>query len=72
MLSDFLLLETYYEGPETVRFYEDLAERYGIAPVKKALAAGHLIQRRIVCGPDCGRLIFRLSDKGRRRALKSV
>lgn len=65
MLSDFLLLDSYYEGPNAAQFYEDLSAKYGMEPIKRALAAGHIICKRINCGPDTGRWLFYLSEKGR-------
>lgn len=70
MLYDFLLLEQYYEAPETIRFYEDLSRRYGAEPIKKAVEAGDLVSRRVLCGPNCGRVMFWLSEKGRQKALQ--
>lgn len=69
MLSDFLLLETYFEGPETVQFYEDLSRRYGERAVKVAEHAGDLIKRPIVCGPFCGKQMVWLSEQGRQKAI---
>ena len=69
MLSDFLLMESYFERSETAQFFEDLSKRYGEGSVAKAVAAGDLIRRRIICGPDCGRWLFWLSDQGRAKAL---
>ena len=71
MLSDFLLLETYFEGPETVQFYEDLSRRYGRASVDMAQRAGFLITRPVLCGPYCGKQMVWLSDSGRQQAIKA-
>lgn len=72
MLSDFLALELYYEQPETIQFFEDLSKRYGTAPLKKAIAAGHLVHRTIKCGPNSGKIAFWLSEKGRQKALENT
>lgn len=68
MLSDLLLLETYYESQNSVQFLEDLSRRYGPEAIRRAVSAGEVICRRVNCGPECGRFLLRLSDKGRRRA----
>lgn len=65
MLYEFYMLEQYYEAPNRVQFYEALTKKYGVEPLKKAVRAGHLIQWKILCGPDCGRVAFWLSAKGR-------
>lgn len=69
MLSDFLLLETYFEGPETVQFYEDLSRRYGAKAVAMAERAGDLIKRPVMCGPFCGKQMVWLSAQGRQKAI---
>lgn len=68
MLSDLLMLEAYYGSPGAAQFFEDLSRRYGPAIVRKALEAGEITGRRIHCGPDCGRQMFWLTDKGRAQA----
>ena len=67
MLSDLLQLEVYYGTPEAAQFFEDLSRRYGPAMVRKALRAGEITGRRLHCGPDCGRRLFWLTEKGRAR-----
>ena len=71
MLTDFLALELYYEQPETIQFFEDLSRRYGIVPIRKALAAGDILHRTIKCGDNSGKTIFWLSEKGRQKAIES-
>jgi hypothetical protein len=68
MLYDFLLLEIYYGAPDTARFYEELSQRYGGAVVAGALGAGYVACRRVLIGPDRGRLLVWLTDKGRHLA----
>ncbi|MCC7305246.1 MAG: hypothetical protein IT558_03190 [Alphaproteobacteria bacterium] len=70
MLADFLLLENYYGSPAAALYFEDLSRHYGIPAIRKALRAGDLVVKRILCGPDCGRLVFRLSEQGRLNAQK--
>ncbi|MCB1532046.1 MAG: hypothetical protein KDJ35_04160 [Alphaproteobacteria bacterium] len=71
MLSDFLLLETYFEGPETVQFYEDLSKRYGRGSVDMAESEGFLVSRPVLCGPYCGKRMVWLSELGRQQAVKA-
>jgi hypothetical protein len=68
MLSDFLLLEHYYDSPATALFYEDLSRRYGPAAMHGALRAGYIRMHRIRCGADRGRLVFHLTEAGRSKA----
>ena len=68
LLSDFYMLELYFEQPETAQFYEDLSRRYGAQALKKAVMAGYLVGKQLTCGPDCGRKLLWLSDKGRQKA----
>jgi len=69
MLYDFMILEIYY-GPTAASLYlEELSLRYGLPAIQKALTAGDVILKRIACGPDCGRIIVWLSEKGRARAV---
>lgn len=69
MLSDFLLLETYFEGPDTVQFYEDLSKRYGANAVDMAERSGFIVAKPVLCGPYCGKKMVWLSDTGRRQAI---
>jgi hypothetical protein len=71
MLSDFLLLEAYYGSPAAALFFEDLSVQYGVPAIRRALRGGDLVAKRVLCGPDCGRLLLWLSEKGRTTAGKS-
>jgi hypothetical protein len=66
MLSDLLILEAYYGHPSCAEFFEDLARRYGVETVRRALRAGEIITKPVIVGPDSGRLLVGLTDKGRR------
>lgn len=68
MLSDLLILEHYYGHPSCALFFEELARKYGVEAIRKALKAGHITARAVVVGPDAGRLLVGLTDLGRRRA----
>lgn len=68
ILSDFLTLEVYFSNEESARFFEDVSTRYGAAPLAKCIVAGELVCRRIHIGPDAGRALLWLTDKGRMRA----
>jgi hypothetical protein len=69
VLNDLLLLETYFEGPETVQFYDDMIRQYGPESVDFACAMGFLIKRPVRCGPFCDKFMVWLSDTGRERAI---
>lgn len=68
MLSDFLVLEMYYETPNTAQFFEDISDKYGMSAVDEAMRAGHITGHALQCGPDSGRWLFWLTDEGRRTA----
>lgn len=72
MISDLYLLETCFDGPDTAQFYEDLSRRYGARALREAIQAGYLSGRRIICGPDCGRQLFWLSESGRKAAQNTL
>ena len=68
MLSDLLILEHYYGHPSCAVFFEELAGKYGVETIRRALKAGHITARTVMVGPDAGRLLVGLTDPGRRRA----
>jgi hypothetical protein len=68
MLSDILLLEVFYGSGSAALFLEEITSRYGLAPLQKALRAGELALRQVLLGPDRGRWIVALTDKGRNSA----
>jgi hypothetical protein len=65
MLSDLLLLEMYYGSGSAALFFEDVSLRYGAPVLQKALRAGELATRQVLLGPDAGRWLITLTDKGR-------
>ncbi len=67
MLSDFLTLEIYFGHDASAQFFEDLAKRYGKKSIEKAVQTGDLIQKKIAIGPDAGRDLIWLSEKGRQK-----
>jgi hypothetical protein len=67
MLSDFLTLEVYFGHEASAQFFEDLTERYGKKPIENALKAGDLVKKKVLIGPDTGRDLVWLSEKGREK-----
>jgi hypothetical protein len=65
MLSDFLTLELYFGAPESALFFEDLTKHHDDGDIKHALKKGDVVCKRIVFGPDRGRMIYSLSEQGR-------
>ncbi len=65
MLSDLMLLEIYYGSGSAALFFEDISERYGTPVIQKALRRGELALRQVLLGPDAGRWLVTLTDKGR-------
>ena len=68
MLSDLLILEHYYGHPSCALFFEELARKYGVETIRKAMKAGDITARTVMVGPDAGRMLVGLTDKGRRGA----
>jgi hypothetical protein len=65
MLSDLLILEAYYGHPSCAVFFEELTRKYGVETVRRALRAGDITARTVMMGPDTGRLLVGLTDRGR-------
>lgn len=68
MLSDLLLLEIYYGSGAAALYFEEISERYGIPVIQKALRKGEVMARQVLLGPDSGRWLVALTDKGRAHA----
>ena len=68
MLTDFLLLEVYYGSGAAALFFEDVSNRYGVPAIQKAIRKGELAARQVLLGPDAGRWVVTLTDKGRNGA----
>lgn len=72
MLNDFLSLENMFGPQGAVVFIDDLLARYDVEDVTNALEEG-LVERRMICiGPDCGRCVCYLTEKGRQIACAQV
>lgn len=65
MLSDILSLESLFSKEGRAIFMDELIAHYGRDSVVDALKLGHIETRRIYVGPDLGRDLCCLSDKGR-------
>lgn len=73
MLSDFLLLETYYDTPQTTRPYEVLVKQYGVKALHAALRANYLICKPCGCHKrEKPTLLFWLTENGRRAAQSQI
>ncbi len=72
VLMDFLSLESFFGYKSAALFLEEIQNRYSHAEIKSAFSKGYLERRRICIGPDCGRYLCWLSDKGRCEAKKSI
>ena len=68
MLSDFLLLESYYGPQHAALFFEDLNQRYDRTDIFRGEHAGDLVKRRVLCGANAGRDLYWLSEQGRKKA----
>lgn len=65
MLSDLFILENFYDHPSCPLFFEDVARRYGLMAIREALRQGQIHARPVLVGPDAGRVLLSLTDKGR-------
>ncbi len=65
ILADLLTLELYFSSVESVLFFEECTRKYGMDSVKKCIAAEELAARKIYIGPDAGRTLLCLTEKGR-------
>lgn len=68
MLSDFLLLELYYDAPETALAYEDLVRQYDVAQLQQAVKQGYIKCSTVFCRARAGRALFWLTEAGRKQA----
>ncbi len=68
ILSDFLTLETYFSSQESAQMFEDCVQKYGAGLVKKYISSGALAYRKIHIGPDKGKSLIWLTQKGRKIA----
>lgn len=65
MITDFQMLEDYFGRTHAVQTYEDIARYYGGEAIQRAISAGYIAGKTILCGPDRGRCILWLTEKGR-------
>ncbi len=68
MLRDFLLLELYYGSVDSAQYLEDVVHRYGKESLEKARVCGDVVMRKMLLGPDRGRMVCWLSELGRDKA----
>lgn len=68
ILSDFLTLEVYFDNHESAQFFEECSKKYGTEILKKYINGGELECRRIHIGPDTGKSLLSLTQKGRELA----
>ncbi len=68
ILSDFLTLELYFSNDESAQMFETCAKKYGVKRLKQCIAAGELSYRQIHIGPDAGKNLLWLTEKGRHKA----
>lgn len=72
MLSDFLSLESVFGRNAATMFLDEIIEKYGEKNLQKSLSKGYLENRTIYIGPDSGRVLCWLSEKGRQAIIKSL
>ncbi len=68
MLTDLLSLERLFGHENAAMHFEALCSKYGEDYVCGAIDKGELVLHNVCIGPDCGRSICWLSDKGRYKA----
>lgn len=72
MLNDFLELESFYGRRSAALYIDEAFKNYGEDKVEQAVNEGFLETRIICIGPDCGRILCWLTQKGRQLAMASV
>ncbi len=72
MLSDFLTLEAYFGSESAALYFEELSQKYNTGRIWEAVQRGDLHCREIRLGPEKGRWIYWLSEKGRGKALSEA
>ncbi|NCT41359.1 MAG: hypothetical protein GW778_06845 [Alphaproteobacteria bacterium] len=72
ILSDFLTLDTYFDNQASAQFFEECSHKYGVEPIRKCLRAGDLACRKILMGPDVGKTLLWITEKGRQKARESA
>ena len=65
MLEDLFSLEKLFGEEGAALFLEDVMRRYDEMVIEREIQNGHIIKRTINIGPDSGRALCWLSDKGR-------
>ena len=68
ILSDFLTLEVYFDNHESAQFFEECSKKYGVDTLNKYIHGGELECRPIHIGPDTGKNLLCLTQKGRELA----
>ena len=68
ILSDFLTLEVYFDNQESAQFFEECSQKYGSELLRKYIDGGELACRKIHIGPDTGKSLLWLTQKGREKA----
>ncbi len=68
MIVELMSLETLHGYEETTFYMDEMIKYYAFEEIKHALEKGDIHARKIYIGPDCGRVLCWLSEKGRRKA----
>ncbi len=72
MIRDFFALEEIYGRMESALYVDDLLFNYEADDLAQAVQQGYLQTRTICIGPDCGRVLCWLTEKGRCKAKSSM
>jgi hypothetical protein len=68
MIQDFLALENMYEQNEATLYMDEVLQNYDTKEFTSAVTHGFLETRTVCIGPNCGRVLCWLTEKGRCKA----
>lgn len=72
MINDFLAIEQLYDRSETALYIDEVLLNYKEQDVTSAIQAGYIQTRTVCIGPNCGRVLCWLTEKGRCKANASM
>ncbi len=70
MIRDMLLMESVFDRAEAALYLDEVLCGVDVQEVKDAIEAGYITTKAICIGPDCGRVLCSLSEKGRCKAME--
>ncbi|MGH1456719.1 MAG: hypothetical protein ACRBDI_08050 [Alphaproteobacteria bacterium] len=72
MILELLSMENVFGKTEAMLYLDEILSNYDKDEVSAAVENGYIETRVICIGPDCGRILCHLSEKGRCKANESM